>query len=135
MASYKSNLRSLGAALWLASSALGYPDIAKADLGAKPTASFSVIVDNGAHMTGGTLLMCERNDCSDAVPLKELGPQRFFCLESKCDARAYGFSPYLRLQLTLSDGRTLTSQVFKKVAFEATFIATVAGDRLRVEEQ
>jgi hypothetical protein len=135
MISYKSNLRYLGAALWLASSALGCPDIANADLGPKPTASFSITVDNGAHMTRGILLMCEKEDCSDAAPLEQVGPQHFGCSGARCDALAYGFSPYLQLQLTLSDGRKLISQVFKKEAFDATFIATATGGRLYVEEQ
>jgi hypothetical protein len=124
-----------GATLTLALIALGCADIAMADVGPKPTASFSIILDNGAHVTSGILLACEKNNCSDAAPLGEFGPQRFLCSESECHALAYGFSPYLQLQLTLSDGRKLTSQVFKKQGFKATFIATATGNRLYVEEK
>jgi len=124
-----------GATLLVAAIAPRGADIAQADLGPKPNATFSITVDKGAHMMSGALLMCEKDNCSDATPLETLGPQHFFCLDWKCDALAYGFSPYLQLQLTLSDGRKLTSQIFKKEAFDASFVATVAGDQLRVEEQ
>jgi len=124
-----------GATLLVAAIAPGGADTAQADVGDKPEVTFSITLDKGAHMTSGALLMCEKDDCSDAAPLKELGPQGFGCSESRCSGLAYGFSPYLQLQLTLSDGRKLTSQIFKKEAFDASFVANVAGDQLRVEEQ
>jgi hypothetical protein len=113
----------------------GIIDLAWADIGPKPTATFAITADNGTRVTAGELLLCEKDDCSDAKPLEELGPQGFFCQDLECDALAYGFAPYLQLRLTLSDGRVLTSQVFTKEAFDAEFAAIVAGDRLTVEEK
>lgn len=127
-------LRLAAAALLLASVSTASTG-ARADLGPKPKADFAVKVDNGAHVTEGALLMCGKNDCSDAQPLEEVGPQRIFCTETGCHALAYGFAPYLQLRLILSDGRVVTSQVFTKDAFDAEFTAIVTGDTLRVEEK
>lgn len=109
--------------------------VARADLGPKPEATFVITADNAAHVVQGVLLMCEVDDCSDERPLENIGPQRVYCRELECMALAYGFAPYLRLQLTLSDGRTVTSHVFTKAAFDANFVATVAGDELIVKEK
>lgn len=128
-------LRLCGTTLLLALMATSSGHIVQADLGDKPYVNFEVSVDNGAQVTNGVLLMCEKDDCSDAVPLQELGPQGFYCIHSTCYALAYGFSPYLQLQLTLSDGRKVTSHVFQKVAYKAQFVATATGNQLKVEEQ
>lgn len=107
---------------------------AHADIGPKPTVNFSIVANSEALVTDGILLVCERNNCSDAKPLSVIGPQRFGCGDRSCWGLAYGFSPYLQLRLTLSDGRSLTSQAFKKEAFEAFFVATITGNVLEVLE-
>lgn len=107
---------------------------AHADIGPKSTVKFSIVANSEALVTDGILLVCERDNCSDAKPLSEIGPQQFRCGDRSCSGRAYGFSPYLQLRLTLSDGRSLTSQAFKKQAFDAFFVATITGNVLEVLE-
>ena len=109
-------------------------NIAHADIGPKPTVEFSIVANSEALVTDGILLVCEKANCSDAKPPSEIGPQRFGCGDRSCFGLAYGFSPYLQLRLTLSDGRSLTSQAFKKEAFEAYFVATITGNVLEVLE-
>ena len=112
-----------------------------ADLGPKPTIHFNVKgitqqpTDTGLRITEGTLMLCEAADCSDAAPLQQVGPQHFGCSANACSGMAYGFSPYMRLDLTLSDGSTRKSNVFEKKAFDAQFNTIVTTKELRVSEQ
>src|SRR5450432_3335056 len=84
-----------------------------ADIGPKPSAEFAVAFDRpGVTIASGELLQCKFASCADAKPLATLGPQRFACEATECYAMAYGFAPYARVRLVLSDGRTLVSNVF-----------------------
>jgi hypothetical protein len=114
---------------------------ASSDLGPKPSIRFWFAADAGRFaddaglfLMDGALLLCERADCADGKPLEPVGPQRFYCSLDGCQGLAYGFAPYLQLTLTLSDGRTLRSQVFEKREFDANYLMALQGDLLEVEE-
>lgn len=107
-----------------------------ADIGPKPSMEFEFIQDlpNGEiSITSGILYECQQADCSDAAPLGELGPQRFTCEESYCNAIAYGFAPYHRIEIQFSDGKTRQSNIFETVAFDSSYRVTVNADDLSVE--
>ena len=109
-----------------------------ADTGPKPTMEFEFkqALDSGqVTITSGILYECEQFDCSDAAPLRELGPQRFICDTFSCRALAYGFSPYHKLEIQFSDGKTRQSNVFKTAGFDTKYTVTVQQDDLLVEAQ
>ena len=109
-----------------------------ADTGPKPTMEFEFkqALDSGqVTIISGILYECEQFDCSDAAPLKELGPQRFTCDTFSCRALAYGFSPYHKLEIQFSDGKTRQSNVFKTAGFDTKYTVTVQQDDLLVEAQ
>ena len=106
---------------------------ALADVGPKPSAAFAIAFDKpGVTITGGELLQCKLASCADAKPLQALGPQRFVCEAAECYAMAYGFAPYARVRLVLSDGRSLSSNVFAIKAFNAKFQVVVRATALKV---
>jgi hypothetical protein len=106
---------------------------ALADIGPKPTMSFTIVPDaTGLSIATAELLQCAKADCSDAAPLKRLGPQAFGCTALTCRALAYGFADFGELRITFSDRRTLTSNVFKPNGFNATYHVDVHGSVLRV---
>jgi hypothetical protein len=112
--------------------------VALADTGPKPTMEFEfkqALPDGQVTITSGILYECEQSDCSDAVPLKELGPQRFTCDALSCSALAYGFSDYHRLELQFSDGKTRQSTVFKTAGFDSKYTVTINPNDLSVERQ
>jgi hypothetical protein len=140
-------------ALLLALAAIGNPQLAQADLGIKPTVKFHIVSDNlarDARLLRGELLLCEKDDCADAKPLEEVGPQGFGCSDKSCvdcgesgcqetrsvgcAGRAYGFSPFLQLRLAFSDGRTITSPVFEKAKVDAVFFVHISDAGLDVRE-
>ena len=109
-----------------------------ADTGPKPTMDFQFIQGfPGPAVTilSGTLNECDRSDCQDATPLMVAGPQRFTCEATSCSALAYGFSPYHRLLIQFSDGKTRQSNVFKTAQFDSSYKVTVRMDDLLVEPQ
>lgn len=128
---------------------------AQADLGPKPTISIELPSEPPNNVEGGTLLLCKKADCSDAMPLKKYGPQDFACIFSKsdknknqasylntiqvdnCGGMAYGFTPYLQLRLnrSLLYGGDVISNVFTKKAFNAHFKAYFTKNSLTVVEQ
>jgi len=106
----------------------------RADVGPKPGMLFKFEYQvQGIQLTGGDLLTCQKADCSDGEPLKELGPQRFRCEAENCYTVLYGSSPYYRLRLTFSD-KVRESQVFTKERYNAEYLVTVRGNDLRVQE-
>jgi len=112
--------------------------IALADTGPKPTMEFEfkqALPDGQITITSGILYECNQSDCSDAAPLKELGPQRFICDALGCSALAYGFSDYHRLELQFSDGKTRQSNVFKTAGFDSKYTVTINPNDLSVEMQ
>jgi hypothetical protein len=109
-----------------------------ADTGPKPTMDFTFTQQTpGAALTilSGTLFECNQPDCSDAAPLRALGPQRLTCDASSCSALAYGFSPYHRLEIQFSDGKTRQSNVFQTGQFNSAYKVTIRPDDLLVEAQ
>jgi hypothetical protein len=113
------------------------PD-ALADTGPKPTMDFAfqqALPAEQVTITSGTLYECEQSDCSDAAPLEEMGPQRFTCQATTCQAMAYGFSPYHRLEIEFSDGLTRQSNTFETAGFDSRYTVTVRQADLLVEAQ
>ncbi len=109
-----------------------------ADTGHKPTMDFSFKQElSGDQLTivSGTLYECDQSDCSDAAPLKELGPQRFTCDATSCSALAYGFSDYHKLEIQFSDGKTRQSNIFQTAGFDSKYTVTIRADNLLVESQ
>ena len=109
-----------------------------ADTGPKPTMEFEfkqAFPDGQVTITSGILYECDHPDCSDASPLKELGPQRLTCDALSCSALAYGFSDYHRLELQFSDGKTRQSNIFKTAGFDSKYTVTIQPDDLLVEAQ
>ena len=111
-------------------------NIAFADTGPKPTMEFEFaqdLPDGEVTITTGILYECDQPDCSDAAPLEELGPQRFVCESLSCSALAYGFSPFHKLEIQFSDGKTRQSNIFETGGFDSFYLVTVRSDDLLVE--
>ena len=107
-----------------------------ADTGPKPSMEFMFSQQSTAEpltIVSGILYECEQSDCSDAAPLEELGPQGFRCTENSCDAVAYGFAPYHRIEIEFSDGRTRQSNIFETAGFDSRYIVTIQPDDLLVD--
>jgi len=112
--------------------------IVLADTGPKPTMDFQFkqdLTDEQVTINSGTLYECEQSDCSDAAPLQELGPQGFRCDAESCSALAYGFSPYHKIEIQFSDGKTRQSNIFQTAGFNSKYTVTVRPDDLLVEAQ
>ena len=109
-----------------------------ADTGPKPSMEFAFkqeLSGEQATIVSGILYECDQPDCSDASPLEELGPQRFYCEAESCQALAYGFAPYHRLEIQFSDGVKRESNIFETAGFDSKYTVTVRPDDLRVEAQ
>lgn len=104
-----------------------------ADTGPKPTMEFEFAQAGGLTITSGILYECDQSDCSDAEPIKELGPQRLRCDAVSCSALAYGFAPYHKLEIQFSDAKTRASNVFETAGFNSRYKVTVREDDLLVE--
>jgi hypothetical protein len=109
-----------------------------ADTGPKPGMDF--VFNQGfsgspVPIISGILFECEQSDCQDATPLQELGPQGFSCQASTCHALAYGFSPYHRLEILFSDGKTRQSNIFETAGFNSTYTVTIRQDDLVVKSK
>jgi hypothetical protein len=108
-----------------------------ADTGPKPTMEFIFEGLQGGELqiVSGVLYECDQADCSDAKPLKELGPQRLTCTTTGCSALAYGFADYHILEVTFSDGVTCLSNIFQTSGFDSQYKVTVQPNDLLVESQ
>jgi hypothetical protein len=109
-----------------------------ADTGPKPTMDFTFeqgIPGQSLTIVSGTLYECEQADCQDAKPLEQLGPQGFSCGDTTCHALGYGFSPYHRLEIQFSDGKTRQSNIFQTDGFGSTYEVTIRPDDLLVRAQ
>jgi len=125
--------RSLLAAGALAIAA-GSAGSARADAGPKPSMTFAfTFAKAGQSIRTGVLLTCEDTACSTPEPLAREGPQGFDCQPQSCFARAYGFKPYAMLDLTMSDGRTLKSNVFNTQTLLGKFKVAVGAGSLDVQ--
>lgn len=110
------------------------PAPVQADIGPKPGMDFEFEFQGEKQaILGGELLECEKEDCSDGEPLRQVGPQHFTCTETECNSTAYGYKPYHKLVIQFSD-RTRQSNVFTKRGSSASFKVTVRPDDLWVEE-
>lgn len=112
--------------------------VVSADTGPKPGMEFEFKQElTGGQVTiiSGILYECDQPDCSDASPLEELGPQRFYCEVESCRALAYGFAPYHRIEIEFSDGKTRRSNIFETAGFNSKYTVTVRPDDLLVEAQ
>lgn len=109
-----------------------------ADMGPKPTMEFEFQQElTGEQVTiiSGVLYECDLPNCSDAAPLEEGGPQRFYCEADRCRALAYSFAPYHKLEIEFSDGKTRQSNIFETAGFDSKYTVTVRPDDLSVEAQ
>ena len=120
--------------LFLLSQTLIPVPTALADTGPKPSMDFT-FTGEPVSIVSGILYECEQADCSDAAPLGEFGPQRFYCDAESCGAVAYGFAPYHRIEIEFSDGQTRTSNIFETAGFDSKYTVTVRPDDLLVESQ
>jgi hypothetical protein len=110
--------------------------VAHANTGPKPTMDFDFdqqLLQTPVTIVSGILYECQQEDCSDAHPLEEGGPQGFRCTAANCDALAYGFAPYHRIEIEFSDGKTRQSNIFETAGFESRYKVTVTPDDLSVE--
>jgi hypothetical protein len=105
-----------------------------ADTGPKPSMTFT-FTGEPVTVVSGVLYECQQADCSDAAPLEELGPQRFYCDAEGCSAIAYGFAPYHQIEIEFSDGVTRESNIFETAGFDSEYTVTVQSDGLLVEAQ
>ena len=103
-----------------------------ADTGPKPSMTFT-FTGEPVTIVSGVLYECQQADCSDAAPLEELGPQRFYCDAVGCSATAYGFAPYHQIEIEFSDGVTRESNIFETAGFDSEYTVTVQPDDLLVE--
>jgi hypothetical protein len=110
--------------------------IALADTGPKPRMEFTFKQEQDLlpmSITSGIMYECDQSDCSDGAPLQELGPQRFTCDVSSCSATAYGFSPFHKIEIQFSDGKTRSSNIFQTAGFDSNYTVTVRPEDLLVE--
>jgi hypothetical protein len=110
---------------------------AQADLGPKPSMHFTFIyeIEPALSIVSGTQYECEDPGCADAAPLVPLSARGFSCSSSDCTSQSLIFSPYHRLSIEFSDGRTRQSNIFEKEYFEAEYHVLVRENDLLVEEQ
>ena len=117
---------------------LAFAPLLMADTGPKPAMDFELeyVLSPAPEITTATLLECQQKDCSDGVPLEELGPQGIHCpSNTECYSMAYGYNgEYFQLVLEFSDGVTRTSNVFTKHRFNASYRVTVTDNALEVEK-
>jgi len=109
-----------------------------ADTGPKPTMEFEFTQmppEGELQIISGILYECDLSDCSDAAPLEQLGPQGMYCDTEGCNATAYGFAPYHRLEVEFSDEITRRSNIFETAGFDSKYTVTVRPDDLLVEAQ
>ncbi|GEM_PF-717650 len=113
-----------------------FPFPVHADLGPKPSMTFDLSLPEGVSLVGGEQYECQDAECKDSQPLGEAGPQRFFCItkDNQCFSRAYGYAPYHKIFLRFSD-KTRESNIFKSLAFDASFSVKISGDGVLIEEK
>jgi len=107
-----------------------------ADTGPKPSMEFQFKFDPGVEestIVSGILYECSLPDCTDAVPLEEVGPQGLYCELDSCRALGYGFAPFHILLIEFSDGVIRRSNTFETAGFDSYYTVTVRPDDLMVE--
>lgn len=109
-----------------------------ADTGPKPSMDFQFtqeVPGEQLTITSGILFECDQPDCSDAMPIEEVGPQGFRCELASCSAVAYGFAPYHQIEIEFSDGQTRQSNIFETAGFDSSYKVTIRPSDLLVEAQ
>ena len=105
--------------------------VVRADIGPKPTMSFRLLhAGRPLSIEKGLLYQCSKSDCSDAAPLRSLGPQHFSCTRDTCDATAYGFAKFSMLELVIPHRGRLRSKPFSADGMRAQFDVKVRGRHL-----
>lgn len=107
-----------------------------ADTGPKPTMEFDVstnVVNFPSESIA--LLICNNSDCSDAQPLRRLGPQGFRCQSFSCKAIAYIFPPFAMMTVTLPNNVVLKSNVFSKQTFNAKYLVAISSTDVVVTQK
>ncbi len=109
----------------------------QADAGPHPSMKFTFIsqIKPGPTIISGQLLECKDEACVESDLLRQIGPQRFECQTNSCYSVAYSTSPYYRLQIEFSDGKTRQSNTFTKRAYFANYRVTINEESLEVEEK
>ncbi len=110
-------------------------NLAWADMGPKPTMTFTFEQAEGLSAVSGSLFQSEKPDGSMARPLDSVGPQGFKVQAKSCSALAYGFAPYNFLEITFSDGKIRRSNVFPTEGMNTTYAVIVRADDLLVESK
>jgi len=107
-----------------------------ADTGPKPTMKFEFVyeISPSPKIVSGIQYECNAADCSDPVPIREVGPQRLSCGETGCSSLAYNYSEYHLLSIMFSDGKKRESNVFTKKHYQAIYTVNVREDSLLVTE-
>ena len=111
---------------------------ASADIAPKPAMNFvfeQEFAGEQLSITAGGLLECDQPDCSDARLLEKIGSQGLYCAAITCNAVSYGFSPYHRLEIQFSDGKTRRSNVFKTDGLTSSYQVTIRQDDLLVKTE
>lgn len=85
-----------------------------ADFDAESVVKFALSVSDGVNpdFRSVVLLQCQTGDCSDAEILRDSGPQGFSCDSGLCRATSDAFSPFSVLDVVMTDGRKLRSNIF-----------------------
>ena len=112
--------------------------IAHADTGPKPTMEFTFEFEAGVEeslIDSGILFQCDEQNCSDAAPLEELGPQALYCEPTSCRAIGYGFAPYNILEIEFSDGVTRRSNIFEPTGFDSYYMVYVRPEDMQIESR
>lgn len=105
---------------------------AYADIGPKPSLEFRVKYSIPVvEVTSGQLMQSDKPDCSNAEPLKELGPQGLHFDGPRWNALAYGFKEYSKLEIQFADKKR-TSNVFDTKAFSGYYQVDVRDNDLVV---
>jgi len=111
---------------------------ARADIGIKPDMEFKFVAEDPQQLVSiqsAALFECQQADCSDSQPVAEIGPQRLYCQKDACSIAFYDLRPYYRLEVTLADGRTLSSQVFSPHGMRSFYWVTVRESDLLVKNR
>jgi hypothetical protein len=111
---------------------------AQADMGIKPDMEFKFVSENPQQsfsIQSAILYECQQADCSDAQSVPEIGPQQLYCQQEICTINFYDLAPYYRLEVSLADGRTLSSQVFTPRGMRSFYSVTVRESDLLVKNR
>jgi hypothetical protein len=109
------------------------PYFALADMGPKPTMKFIFVgLPDNIKVIDGQQLQCKDKDCVNFEPLKQYGPQGFYCNLTSCSSLAYGYSNYHKLIISFSD-KERESNIFKKESLNSVYEVKInSGNTLSI---